>query len=220
MKCIKNDITPIIFIVVATCLFYCGSHIPIFKSTTIEYSIFSAYGSFISGLAAFFSIWLLIKNINSQQKQFEKQLSETKRQFEIQSFENNFFQLMSIFTQNINSLHFLNTNLKGHAVFKFLLEKFKEKTDGYLSSENTTIYKILIEKLVDEEYNNEFSVLLLQYKSILEYIDKTERNIDKQYYSKLFYAQLTVIEIALLRRIAPCNSEIAALLEKFPPVQF
>ena len=187
---------------------------------TIDYSIFSAYGSFISGLAAFFSIWLLINNINSQQKQFEKQLSETKRQFEIQSFENNFFQLISIFTQNINSLHFLNTNLKGHAVFKFLLEKFKEKTDGYRSLENTTIYKILIEKLVDEEYNNEFSVLLLQYKSILEYIDKAEKNIDKQYYSKLFYAQLTVVEIILLRRIAPCNSKIAALLEKFPPVQF
>jgi len=138
MKSNKNNTIPIIFIVlliIATCLFYYGSHIHIFKSVTIDYSIFSAYGSFISGLAAFFSIWLLIKNINSQQKQFERQ-----------SFENNFFQLISIFTQNINSLHFLNTNLKGHAVFKFLLEKFKEKTDGYRSLENTTIYKILIEK--------------------------------------------------------------------------
>jgi len=201
-------------IIVAICIlifFPLGLYIGAFHKLPLATtaSEFGEFGSFIAGIcgliAAVASVFAVIHAI----KAFKRQ----NKQFDRQSFENSFFNLISNFNQRISSLSRDKKN--GSAVFDLILTDFKIKTDGYLSQ--LEIHSLKVVDLVNKTYKNEFSVLLLSFKTITEYIDKSQmpENVKLQF-MLIFYSNMTLAEVELLHRLVKVVDYIKPVFDKYP----
>jgi S-methylmethionine-dependent homocysteine/selenocysteine methylase len=173
---------------------------------------FGEFGSFIGGIcgliAAFASIFAIKQAIVINKGQTE--------QFERQSFESGFFNLISLFNERINSLELKDKTIKGSAVFEIISTEFEEKTDNHLNNEKT-YYLNKIKLLIEKTYKNEFSILLLSFKTITKYVDESRMQVViKHQFISIFYSFLTVAEVELLNRIGRIDDEIKKIFEKYP----
>jgi hypothetical protein len=171
---------------------------------------FGEFGSFIGGIFGSFAVIISILAILQTNKINTRQ----NEQFENQLFESCFFNLVSLFNQRIDSLNLKDSNITGNAVFDYLLQKFKTKTDSYFTQPQ--IFKTLMLELINEDYKNEFSILILPIKSITGFIENSSVSKElKQQYVLILFSFLTISEIEIMNRIAKFDIEIKNLMDKF-----
>ena len=103
---------------------------------------FGDIGSFFGGIFGITAVIISIIALLQAKKAFYGQ----NKQFEIQSFENGFFNLISLFTERVNSLE--KGNLKGNFLFTHILTDFKNKTNQHLGPDHVGPYSSIIRDLV------------------------------------------------------------------------
>ena len=169
------------------------------------------FGGFIGGvIGTIVAIGAILFSIQTNQRQ--------NKQFERQSFENVFFQMMTLYAQkknNLESQHF--SNLKGVIVFDAILKDLQKRTNGYLKPEDEKIYKTLVWEIYKNDYKNELGVLVIQFTLTLKYIDKSNNEPEtKRDFIDIFYSQFSLSEIELLIRLAKIDTDLEKLFEKYP----
>ena len=142
-------------------------------------------GGFIGTLAAIIAVIFSYQLNKKQFEQFEEQALQFKEQalqFAKQSsqtdkqlFENNFFQLINMFNQKISTLEI--SGIKADKSYELVLANLKQHTDAYGAPEDIINYILAFDRHI-KGFQTEYSILILNYNTILSYIDKGRGGVE------------------------------------------
>lgn len=186
--------------------------IDMFKSWG-SYGTFGDFvGGFIGTIAAIIAVYF---SYQLNQKQFQ-QFEEQAKQAEKQSFENHFFQMMNMYNQKVSALSI--GGFHAEKVYECVKKRAEDLTNGMLSAENRGLYLIAFDEHI-AEFGTEYSILILNFNSILGYIDKSKYSAkEKQFYVNIYYANITNHQMGLINRYNHANRDsiLKELLIRYP----
>ena len=208
IKSIKYILITIILIAFATGLYLGEFHKLPFARNPND---FGAMASLIGGICGLIAVGLSSYALVLTNKTNNRQ----NEQFEIQSFESTFFNLIAIFNQRIDSLK-LHGNT-GNAVFEFILKDIIFKTNEYfpVDGNNYGIYSTIIHKLVGKTYKKEFDSLISPLHNILEFIEKSDVSVNlKDRFKSIHRSLLTLDQRELLSRISVVHKSVKEIVDQ------
>jgi hypothetical protein len=125
----------------------------------------------------------------------------TWRQFERQSFENGFFQLLAIHDKIIDDIREASCSTEGRPFFKVLWKrlksKYEEKIDGRLVSEDTEEFAVDCYERLFEGHPDILAHYFRNLYQIIKFVDESGIS-DKKRYTSIVRAQLSTYEHILL----------------------
>lgn len=155
-------------------------------------------GGFVGVIFTFVGIILLYETLKFQRKE----LSESKRVFTKQQFDNSFFELLRLYNETINSIYLKINNkvVRGKDFFSFHKQELQDvfTTNRTLSYNRKNAVK-LYEKLYVDHIDITSTYFRTLYR-IYALIDNSELSEeDKVEYSKILRAQLSNSELFFIR---------------------
>lgn len=183
-----------------------------------NWSIRGQIGDLLSGhftALAFIGLMLTISQMNKALKQQDEailiQKQEMNKQFKEmykQSFENKFFQMLNLFTKNIETLTVKidGKQYKGNEIFEPLKKDFEKKIQHRISMDQyekikTSKFNHFINEFIqfNNHYDTSFKYYFLNLFQLLNYIDTDIPNKDDaKKYTNILRAQLSKNELILL----------------------
>lgn len=191
--------------IIITCILVLILSIQIWAIFESEILTLGTLGDFIGGtigtIAAIIAVYFSYTLNKKQFEQFDeqaKQIKEQSDQFERQSFENGFFNLLNIYIQRVGNLEY--EQKKGEKVYDLILNHIQSATDPFLNNPNTLLQFEMFNKVV-KQFETEFSVLILNYKAIINFIDSSElKQEQKDKYVHIYHASISISQMSILNR--------------------
>ncbi len=183
-----------------------------FNITDKDYwSIRGQIGDLLAGhfaALAFIGLMMTVTQMSKALKQQDEAISIQKIEMNKQSFENKFFQMLNLFTKNIETLtdKIEGKEYKGNEIFKPLKEDFEKKIQHRISMDmyeeiKTSKFNHFINEFIEfnNTYDTTFKYYFLNLFQILNYIDTDVPNKDDaKKYTNILRAQLSKNELILL----------------------
>lgn len=193
----------------------------------------SWFGGLFGSLFGLITIIFLLVQNEEQKKEFksqleaqEKQIRDQKYQAMKQSFENTFFQLISLHNNIVNDIEI--SQQQGREAFRFFYNKFcsifRESFGEYITSDHPYPYRRHEINQTYSKFYDEYQIFVGQYYDnlyiIIKLVHETEFRDDneRKIYFDIIRAQLSTFELIMLLYTALSESGDNVGEKKFLPL--